>query len=142
MRLSINGWPPLASHLSVFVCGLIFANLFSPEQPILTPLEISQSYFRLKNDAYSSLRLSEIKIGESLYWVSHEGNNKKNVCLAPLSPIYLAQIKPFVVLRMSIKDFRLLANWSWPKREIKLISQKDAKNMRNCHVEAKISYGS
>ncbi len=143
MRLSIKNWPPVASHVVVFVFGVIFSQLWVPEEKTVYELEAGQALLRLPPSFFSGINLAASQ-DQLLFWLANQKSKKakKEYCRVDFAPVKLVQVDPYPIVAMPLSDLRAVASLGVKKDlTLQLASQSEVRLKSKCYEELRISYG-
>ncbi|MEZ4742260.1 MAG: hypothetical protein R3B45_07420 [Bdellovibrionota bacterium] len=147
MHLSLNGWPPIASHCAFLLFGFIAANMTQTttlsqekiyEKKVLIPA--NSDLFKDKGILTNPSNLGKLVL---LTKTLTYGKNSK--CTALDRPIVLLQQSPFPAVNMSTKDasqYLLLLLNKKPFEKFHLELGSKQKDLKKCETREEITYGS
>ena len=140
MRLSINGWPPVASHIACLLLGVALTNLSMSDDPREEPV-FPASHQAILNFKPNQVRMIDTRVGEPGFVARQE---TKSVCLLDLAKIRVKfgskQLQVFGSLH-AFPAIAAAANEA-ASGNLVIVGTKTAKNYRPCHNQPKVNYGS
>lgn len=148
VRLSINSWPPVASHLICLLCGIGLTNIQRTEQAPLHPrfknmviIPVQKAQFEL---------LAAFRAGDRVALVQEKKkvNKDSNVlpsppCLLDAKSALLVQVTPYPALGVPFSEAPALWKMGRGKARIpfRVVLAQDRAKYKPCSQRAQVSYG-
>lgn len=107
MPIPIGRLPPLASHFFCLILGVVFTNLASPENTDTECYLPGKVQIAFPDKIWQADRKMQVFPGHKVYFVKQQQNQK--FCLMKKSKGMLLQAEPFVVMAISFRDLKELA---------------------------------
>ena len=139
MRLSLNGWPPLASHLACILVGGSLTHLGQVrEQPKDLAAAPSNKTILIFN--IDEVELIDTQRGDSIL-VARRDSGK--ICLLSSSKVGILTNKSKIKVIGSAQSLPAIAAIaaSASSKKLVLIGSENSKNYRLCEQEPKVTYG-
>ena len=141
MQLSINNWPPLASHMACFLGGIILANLSSstvmlqrtlPKDMIAVPVHKELLYTKFE----------QLRAGARLIKVNASAE-RNAPCFTAKTPYILLQTTPFFVIGVpatKIDEAKELRSRRGSFLQDQLVPEDEGIRMRPCNKVPRVHY--
>lgn len=108
MSIPISRLPPLASHFLCLILGVVFTNLALPEKTDMECYLPGKIQIAFPEKIWLLNRKVQISRGNRVYFAKQQHNKK--LCIMKKNKGLLVQADPFVVMVISIRDIKELAD--------------------------------
>lgn len=140
MQLSLNGWPPVASHLACIMIGLALANVNDPSSKTADLMKLSINSVLI---AVNKKDAEVIGVGQSRLFILAQKRNGK-LCVVDGSEVEKIDIDKQILVRANLRSLNtagLLVRAIKEKRLV-LVSLSESKKFVQCREETRIRYES
>ncbi len=140
MPIFLERWPPLISHFSCIIIGMIFAYFLSPERTGDECYLPDKILLSLPNKIWVAKPTSLPSAGTKVYFA--KGSSESTPCLLKNIGAVIIQAEPYIVASFPLKSAKLVSEILQPKNHglLSLVTAAKAAGYRSC-VETQIKYG-
>jgi hypothetical protein len=156
MRLSLFGWPPVASHVTCLIAGLALAHISQQDSKETLKLPAKSLILTLGDlDASTMNMRSKTKSGAKIFAIKKYDNS---TCRLHDKPLIVIATKPQIILSMPLQGSTSFHSIIWGthvleqphnrtietlKKNIRIefMSEDDAEKIPSCHNTPRVNYG-
>lgn len=139
MRLSLNGWPPLASHLACLLLGASIANLHKRQNNSLSGLSLASGTIALILNKQNSKNIG-IEDSKKIYVAMTQ---KDTVCLLQTAPVEIIDsgMQRLIKVKLSSAKSIVAITEGLIQRNLALVGSANVNKYKKCREMPRIRYG-